>query len=203
MKKMLFIALVSLSVTLIDCQNKDIRITDPSSDESKKLVTTGKQISGELLKSLQTELQAAIKEGGFENAINVCNLKAIPITEIVRKNTESDVIIKRTSRKYRNPLNAPDPAETAALNHYHKLIDAGEKLPGYLTQKVRESGKTYYYYHQPITTGGLCLSCHGTQSMLALEVSDRIRELYPYDLAYDYEEGDFRGLVSIKFLNLN
>jgi hypothetical protein len=42
-----------------------------------------------------------------------------------------------------------------------------------------------------IPTGALCLQCHGLD--IAPPVAEKIAELYPYDKATGYREGDIRG----------
>ena len=48
----------------------------------------------------------------------------------------------------------------------------------------------------------LCLLCHGTQDAISPEVKLKLKELYPKDRAVGYKEGDFRGLIRVKFSSL-
>jgi len=128
--------IVAIIVILFSCTNNSKKIIEPSVGEIEKIVPIGNKISKELVQTLQKELKAAIKEGGLNEAINVCNLKAVPLTEIVANTTELEVDIKRTTFKYRNKLNAPDEIDADALNYYQKLITDNKDLPKYYIGKV-------------------------------------------------------------------
>jgi hypothetical protein len=191
-----------LSMMFLQCSQPEYSITTPSENEQEKITEIGSGISAELLKSLKNELQLAIKEGGFENAIKVCNLKAIPVTEIVAANTEHAVEIKRTTYQFRNPANQPNRAEKEALDFYLNNFEKNKPLPESYTQKVMENGETQYYYYKPLKMDDLCLMCHGKTENIPPEILAKINELYPNDNATGYESGDFRGLVSIKMMGL-
>jgi len=77
--------IIALILLLFGCRNNNPNISEPNAEEIKKIVPVGKQITQEILKALKNELQVAIAEGGFEKAISVCNLKAIPLTKNVEK----------------------------------------------------------------------------------------------------------------------
>ena len=44
----------------------------------------------------------------------------------------------------------------------------------------------------------LCLTCHGTDEMIAPEVAQRLQSDYPHDRARGYTVGQIRGAVTIK-----
>ena len=48
----------------------------------------------------------------------------------------------------------------------------------------------------PITTGAVCLRCHGKS--IAPEVSSAIRAAYPNDQATGFDEGDLRGVFWVE-----
>ena len=65
-----------------------------------------RQLIMSFAKRLKAELVGAIKSGGPESAIPVCNTAAPAITK--EKSAEKGWSLKRTALKLRNPLNAPD-----------------------------------------------------------------------------------------------
>lgn len=196
-----FTSIISLALIFtMSCRNDGYKISAPTKLENEMIVTAGNQISKDLVKSLKSELQVAIKEGGLNMAIEVCNLKAIPLTRIIAKHADAkNINIKRTSNKFRNPINAPDKPESLALKHFKELKASGKNLPEYFTQKITFDGETYYNYYKPMKMAAVCLTCHGDVSTIVPEVRNQIAELYPEDKAVDYKEGDFRGLIRIKF----
>ncbi|MEZ5195294.1 MAG: DUF3365 domain-containing protein [Bacteroidales bacterium] len=187
-------------VVNIGCQNDGYKISEPTKLENEMIVTAGNQISMDLVKSLKSELKIAIQEGGLSEAINVCSLKAIPLTKVIAEHADAENIsIKRTSNKYRNPVNAPEKPETLALKHFEDLSASGKNLPEYYTQKITKDGITYYNYYKPMKLEAVCLTCHGDATTIVPEVRNQIAELYPEDKAVNYKEGDFRGLIRITF----
>jgi hypothetical protein len=145
------------------------------------------------MKTLLGELQNAISEGGYENTIEVCSKKAMSITkEISDKN---GVYIKRTTLKYRNPLNKPDDYEVSILQKLEKLHSDG-KLPQDFYEKTKFGDKTFLVYVRPIIVQPLCLVCHGEN--IPDNVRKKIDEIYKEDKATGYKVGDFRGIVILK-----
>jgi hypothetical protein len=45
----------------------------------------------------------------------------------------------------------------------------------------------------------MCLICHGDKQTMAPSAAKILAERYPDDQARGYKEGDFRGLIRIKF----
>ena len=61
---------------------------------------------------------------------------------------------------------------------------------------VEADGKKTFRYMKPIMTAGQpCLACHGSE--LKLEVSAKIKELYPNDQATGFSAGDMRGAFTV------
>ena len=197
------ILLISVSILFLfsNCSNYSGQISEPSNEEIELIKPIGDQIAGSLVKELQSELKAAIKDGGFEEAVNVCNLRAAPITEITANATDRKVEIKRTTNKYRNPLNAPDKFEKVALSYFEDLSSAGKPLPKYYIQKIEASGSQIFNYYKPMKVGNNCLICHGDAAEIKPDLLNSISKLYPEDKAIDYKENDFRGLIRITIGN--
>jgi hypothetical protein len=107
---------------------------------------------------------------------------------------EGGLTLKRTSFRYRNPGNAPDEAEEAALLHFERSFQASGEPISHMTQRVSE---TEYRYYEPLFVGEPCLQCHGAPERLTPEVRAILEERYPGDLATGYAAGDFRGLIRV------
>ena len=165
-------------------------INTESNAEASRLLDTGKEIASATFLALSGELQKAMKSGGVEHAISYCNLNAADITDSLSAKYNAD--IKRTSLKFRNPTNKPSPTEVRILHQLENEKKRGEAM---LPQVLSDgSSKTFY---APIIVQDMCLKCHGQKSNI--ENYERIKELYPNDLAIGYKQGDLRGMWSIKF----
>ncbi len=197
-----FLSLLFCLMLFTACKGPGIKVSEPSEKENEILQVKGDLAAMTLVKSLKSEVKQAIETEGVAKAISVCNEKALPLTQKVAEQSNDNISIKRTSFKYRNPANAPDKVESMALNHYENLIRSGNKLPGFYTQKVIQNGDTSFYYYKPMKTEMLCLLCHGDGNAISPQVKSMLAELYPDDRATGYHEGDFRGLIRVKFRSL-
>lgn len=149
-----------------------------------------------LATSLKTKLTEAMQNGGPGKAIEVCNLEAPVITSDI--NSTSDVYVKRTSLKIRNPDNAPDEWEIMVLNKFQEQLDNGMPLKEINYAQVSEQdGVTTYRMMRPIPVGGVCLACHGPSDSLPKEVKQELKTKYPDDQATGYAVGQLRGAFSV------
>ena len=196
MKNIFLLLLVALSI-LWSCNQKSVTISEPTNEELIRIIPEGNKISSDLLKSLKTELKNAISAGGFEKATEVCNLKALPITQKIENISNGNITIKRTTFKYRNPENAPDDIERSALEYFQNLLDKNEDIPDHYVQKVTKQDVVQYYYYKPLIVENVCLGCHGSPEKMDAKLLNQISRLYPEDKAMGYKEGDFRGLISV------
>lgn len=191
--------IITLTFLIISsCKTEGTRIFEPTAEEIQKIQPVGKQLTQELLMTLKTELQAAIAEGGFEKAIDVCNLRAMPLTKIKEESAGKNIRIKRTTNLFRNPLNAPDKFEKKALEHFEGLIAQNTPLPENYIQKVTTRDSTYFYFYKPLKIEAMCLGCHGKPENIEQGILSQLLALYPADKATGYGEGDLRGLVSVR-----
>lgn len=143
--------------------------------------------------TLGKNLQAALQQGGVENAINFCNLNAMPLVDSLSKNYGA--VIRRVSFKVRNQEDIPNELE-------QKLLEAYEfqwKNSSELKANVQLVGEDQYLFTKPIMVeNALCLSCHGTvENGMLKETQDFIKSKYPEDQAAGYEIDDLRGMWSI------
>lgn len=145
------------------------------------------ELAENLKKSLLSQVQLKMKEGGVKSAIEYCELNALPLTSQLATEKYN---IGRTTTKLRNPKNAPEEWMKSYLAAAEKTTI---KNP-YETQVVRlKTGKKAFL--SPLYVGAPCLQCHGT---LTEEVSAIIKENYPNDKATGYNPGEFRGFVWVQ-----
>lgn len=164
-----------------------------SENEQTEFLEKGKTIAGATFTALSSRLQAAMQEGGVANAIGYCQLNAYPLVDSLSE--VHGATIRRTTLKVRNPKDAPDELERSILEQYAAQDEAGEKL-GPMVQAV--AGQEVIFF-APIRTNAFCLQCHGTPGQtLQEEDLSLIREHYPEDQAIGYQDGDLRGMWSIR-----
>ena len=194
MNKVTIFAVGAFLITALSCQKEQTNVTEKTTTE----VRAGKSEAipdGEILKNyaveaqqlLGSQLKQKIAEGGPENALEFCNINAIPLTDSISK--KYDVRIKRVSDQYRNPDNAANPSELAVITTYKAMLAAGKKPEGLLKDG---------YFYSPIVTNAMCLQCHGTPGKeLAEKTHQKIKSFYPDDKATGYGVDELRGIFSI------
>lgn len=161
-----------------------------------ELQQEAKGVIKQLATTLGGELKKAKKSGGVTAAITVCNTKAGPLTEMV--NSQSEWEISRTSLKLRNPKNAPDEWEKAALESFEKKANIGANLEilAFSQVVVDDEGRRVFRMMKAIAVGEQCLACHG--SKIKPELSEHLEKLYPEDQATGFSQGGLRGAFSLK-----
>jgi hypothetical protein len=106
--------------------------------------------------------------------------------------------VKRTSLMLRNPENAPDGADMAALKKIRAQLIAGETPDKVLVQKIEIPGKPLEWrVYRPIATSKSCLACHGDPAKFSPGVKEALDHLYPEDKAVDYSAQDWRGVIRV------
>ena len=132
-------------------------------------------------KGLKGALVAGLEEGPV-SAISACRVEAPKLAE---KASSVTTRVGRTSRKLRNPANAPKPWMKPFLELYEQ--DPESREPAVVLIDDRTVG-----YVEPIFVQPLCVTCHG--ATLAPDLASKIEELYPDDAATGYAAGDLRGV---------
>lgn len=178
--------LILLMIGILGCNQDKLSIK-----QQESLLVKGNKISSATFLALSAELQQAMSSGGVSNAINYCNIKALPITDSL--SIKYNVKIKRTSDKVRNQNNIASKEELKVIQDYKTELKAGKKLKAQIT-----SSSTGNKYYAPIITNTMCLKCHGNKS--EIDSYNIIANLYPDDLATGYKSNEVRGIWSIKFL---
>ena len=158
----------------------------------EELLQESRQISQNFAKSLKGELKAAMKKGGPVNAIQVCNEKAINITETAGK--ENGVKLSRSSLKLRNQDNAPEAWQKTVLEQFAERKSKGESAQKMeFSETIEVDGKKQFRYMKAMGIAKPCLHCHGEKALPAVEA--KLTKLYPDDKARGYNIGDIRGAI--------
>jgi mono/diheme cytochrome c family protein len=170
---------------------------DPDSANVTEIRALGERVITQLGGTLLAEVTTAIAQSGPEHAIDVCHLKALPLTGETMNGQPRITAVKRTSQRLRNPANAPDAAEKLALARVEQDLTAGN-LPKVLVQQITVPGEpTEWRVYRPVMMAPACVTCHGPREALAPAVRARLATLYPDDRATDYAAGDWRGLIRV------
>ncbi|SHE88987.1 Protein of unknown function [Fodinibius roseus] len=162
--------------------------------DTTAVVSAGQEISGAAFQTLSRNLQQAVKEGGVKNALEFCNVRAMPLTDSLA--AHYGIKLRRASHQPRNPVNRADSLEMETIKEYIRKIEQGGEL-----KPVTYARGNTITYHAPIRIPGqLCLNCHGSPGTdIAQSDLKTIQELYPEDEATGFEMGELRGIWSIQF----
>lgn len=153
----------------------------------------GDSIVNQTFDTLRKTLTRAIGEKGLAGAVEFCSTQALELTHAF---TGEGITVKRSSDKLRNPANAPDSVETRILSSFLQLkTENGELKP-----VLEKDAAGNYHYFKPIMLQAMCLNCHGDKTtQIEPDVWSVIQQKYPADAAFDYKEGDLRGIWHIMF----
>jgi len=142
---------------------------------------------------LTKELVVALGNGGPENAIKVCAVKAPEIADRISHMPGID--LRRVSLQMRNPNIVPDIFEVSVLRKFAVSPLEEPQSTGVL---ARDSGDVKRFrYMKEIKVGQLCLSCHGDPAGLSPAVKQALAQTYPHDRAVGYALGASRGAYSM------
>jgi len=154
-----------------------------------------RQIAKEFGGLLKPELGKAMKSGGPVHAVGVCHEKAPEIAKALSAKTGWDV--NRVSLKPRAKTAYADSWEIATLNWFEEQAAAGKDINTLEKfEIVKVEGQDTIRYMKPQATEAVCLTCHG--AAMPQDVTAKVKELYPHDMATDYKLGQIRGALSFK-----
>ncbi|MDX1902768.1 MAG: DUF3365 domain-containing protein [Thermonemataceae bacterium] len=196
---------ILLSFVIFACQEQKDSNTPKENSETKKdsakvahiepdYMKKGEEITSLVQKNLLKEVSQAIQKNGTEGAVQYCSLNALKIMDSLSKANNCQV--RRVSDKYRNEVDkAKDEVEQEVLAAY--LAEVKDKKP--LQAKIVDKG-TEVFYFKPIMLGmETCLKCHGKKEQIEPKTLKVIQQLYPKDLAVNYNLKDFRGMWAVRF----
>lgn len=162
--------------------------------KGEEMAAVARHVSEAYMNELKGELLTALEDtaAGPAGAIIVCSEKAPAIS--ARYSSMSGFSIHRTSKKVRNPNNAPDDYEI-------KTLDILEERPAFGSQDhyewVTTGDQKEFRFVKAITTSSACLKCHGDPDKMDADVKAALAEKYPQDQATGFKLGDMRGILSV------
>ncbi|MHC4972411.1 MAG: Tll0287-like domain-containing protein [Planctomycetota bacterium] len=162
----------------------------PSEEEIERTRALAEDGAARLMQTLFQELMTALQAGPPEEALGICGDRAQQLTKAIEN--ETGIMVRRTSLKVRNPLNAPDAFERSWLE---KAAANPPTEPHSEVVKTADGGYELRYL-RPLRIAELCTQCHGEE--LAPAVRDAVQRRYPSDRATGYKTGDFRGAISAR-----
>lgn len=115
----------------------------------------------------------------------VCGAVGKRVKEIM---ATDGLTIRHVALKYRNPANAPKPAEMEDLQTFEKYPTLHDKW-----DEVEIDKKKYVRYQRSILVEKACLACHGAKNNRPQFIVGK----YPDDKAYDFKAGDFRAVIMV------
>ena len=192
------ILLIVLGLAFSSCQSTGETSSTPEAASAPDSVylAKGQQIAASTFQSLSGQLQQAMKAGGVQEAVSVCQLAANPIVDSLSQVHQAE--IRRTALRVRNPKNAANDAEQAILQDYQSALE--EKTAP--KPKLVDLGNGQVAFYAPIIAADLCLKCHGIVGETIQEQDyAHIQALYPEDQAIGFQAGDLRGIWSIRMAN--
>lgn len=149
----------------------------------------GNEVTNMAQATLLSNVGSAIQTGGPEYAVEFCNLKASGIVDSL--NLVYNCLISRVSEKIRNPENR------LKTQMDHQLWNTF-KHNSQMDTVVVENNKIVYY-KRINTAMPACLKCHGTPgSDIDAGTSEKLKRLYPDDLATGYQLNEFRGFWKVE-----
>lgn len=165
----------------------------PIADVAAPSPAAGNAIVQQFASELKGALERALAERGTVGAIDVCSVEAPHIA--ARLSRQFNAKVMRTATRVRNPANAPQRWQRAALTDFERRVSRGEKVETLEFFARRRDGSARYL--RAIGTAPLCLACHG--EMIAPETQRALRARYPRDQATGFNVGDLRGAFSIEW----
>jgi hypothetical protein len=167
---------------------------DPAVSEIKRLGEWTLDRAGVMM---QSEVRRVLTDTAPAMAIGVMHLKDYKLPASA-PGQPAVTELRRTSVHVRNPANAPDAADRAALDQIKDQLEQGEPVAKVIVQKVTRPGQpAEWRVYRPLVVIKQCLVCHGESATLAPGVLDALKVFYPHDTAVDYKEGDWRGLLRV------
>jgi hypothetical protein len=181
--------LVAFSLILSACQQP----SGMSAAARATYMQRGDSLTRISFDTLRNTLLRSILRDGPAGAVVFCKAEAGTLTGAY---ASDEVVISRTSLRFRNPGNRPDSLAETVLRAMQDSIDQGVVARPFL----QETPDGMVHYYKPILVQAMCLNCHGSvPGQVQPDVLAKIDSLYPGDLARNYQEGQLRGAWHVRF----
>jgi hypothetical protein len=170
---------------------------DPADASLADIVQTGYKAIDTVGTKLVTETTRELAAKEAHLAVSVLHLKNMELPTSAA-GMPKITAVKRTSLHIRNPLNAPDGADRAALMKISDQMSEEGTVAKMIVQKIEQEGKPVEYrVYRPIAVSKSCLACHGDPAKFPPGVKEALDQQYPMDQAVDYSAQSWRGVLRI------
>ena len=167
-------------------------------DEYRNLSLLEEKIYYEDSKVLRNFVEAyrsVYQQAFVENhiSLNEGNMYLLPVMAITKISEEftqvtgGRVTVNAVTDRPRNLKNKADEVELNAIEFFRKNTGVQEYF-----EPVAKGKEQFYFYASPFYIQKMCLQCHGSREEVLPDVARK------YSTAFDYKEGELRGVISIK-----
>ena len=203
-QKNTFTQSLQIAISLAVFLSASVVSAQPGPGPNQSAMQETRDIAAAMLKELGQTLQAAMADGGPENAIGVCKMQAPEIA--MKLSMKHQLKVARVGTRARNPdMGVPNDWQTQALKQFESRLAKGDKPYDIEFIQLVKSGSydLELRYAKPIVLQPMCTACHGTPEQISPEVKAKLDQLYPNDKAINYKPGELRGAVVVTRLLAN
>jgi len=186
--------ILGVSLIIVSCDNETIIKKEESAAVVKEVMPEKSYTEIGLTLAMTTKgilgknLMGTIQKEGTDAALAFCNVNADIILDSM--STELNASIKRVTDKPRNANNIANDTELKYIKRGKELLTEGKTIKP-LMKKLGDRMIGYY----PIITNVMCMQCHGSpETEIKHTTLEKIKMLYPNDLAQGYTENQLRGI---------
>ena len=187
-----------LAIAISLCVAVPVSLAQPGPGRNENAMQETRYIASAMLKELGLTLQAAMANGGPENAIGVCKTQAPEIAQNL--STKHQLQVARVGTRARNAvMGQPNEWQALALKQFEARLASGDKPHDIEYVQLTKSGAydLELRYAKPIVMQAMCTACHGSTEQITPSVKAKLEQMYPNDKAVDYKPGDLRGAVVV------
>ena len=187
-----------LAIAISLCVAVPVSLAQPGPGRNENAMQETRDIASAMLKELGLTLQAAMANGGPENAIGVCKTQAPEIAQNL--STKHQLQVARVGPRARNAvMGQPNEWQALALKQFEARLASGDKPHDIEYVQLTKSGAydLELRYAKPIVMQAMCTACHGSTEQITPSVKAKLEQMYPNDKAVDYKPGDLRGAVVV------
>ena len=203
-QKNTFTQSLQITISLAVFLSASVVSAQPGPGPNQSAMQETRDIAATMLKELGQTLQAAMADGGPENAIGVCKTQAPEIA--MKLSMKHQLKVARVGTRARNPdMGVPNDWQTQAFKQFETRLAKGDKPYDIEFIQLVKSGSydLELRYAKPIVLQPMCTACHGTPEQISPEVKAKLDQLYPNDKAINYKPGELRGAVVVTRLLAN
>lgn len=170
---------------------------DQNDPATAEITSLGTRYLDQVGANLVTEVTRTLAANGAGAAVDKLHLPNLTLPP-AQPGKPHVTAVKRTSLYLRNPANAPDAADRAALDKIYFALRAGDAPPKLIFQKVETPGAaTEWRLYRPVVTLPSCVQCHGPADQVSASVRVALQRRFPEDQAVGYAAGEWRGLLRV------